>query len=135
VFEQNNADSEGGAIFNVASSPVITNSSFVQNNAKDGGAILNMGAESDEMTTADSLFCDNDPNAISGDYIDNGGNIFDDLCNPADLTGDNTVDIADLLTLLGEWGECADPDNCPADLDGDGTIGVSDLLTLLANWG
>jgi hypothetical protein len=54
---------------------------------------------------------------------------------PGDLDGDGVVGVADLLTLLGAWGPCADPQNCPADLDGDGVVGVADLLILLANWG
>jgi hypothetical protein len=51
-----------------------------------------------------------------------------------DLDDDGLVAVSDLLILLADWGDCADPDDCPADLDGDGTVAVSDLLTLLANW-
>ena len=51
---------------------------------------------------------------------------------PADLDGDDTVGILDLLALLAAWG--ADPGG-PPDFDGDGTVGILDLLTLLANWG
>ncbi len=53
----------------------------------------------------------------------------------ADLDGDGDVDAADLALLLGNWGPCADPDDCPADLDGDGSVGASDLAILLGNWG
>lgn len=55
--------------------------------------------------------------------------------NPADLNGDGTINVADLLILLGAWGECDAPANCPADLTDDGSVGVSDLLALLAKWG
>ncbi len=51
---------------------------------------------------------------------------------PADLNGDSSVGILDLLKLLAVWG--TDPGG-PPDLDGDGTVGILDLLTLLANWG
>lgn len=51
---------------------------------------------------------------------------------PGDIDGDNDVDVTDLLTLLGDWGECPD---CPSDIDGNGSVDVSDLLTLLGNWG
>ncbi|MCH8153138.1 MAG: hypothetical protein IH830_12305 [Planctomycetes bacterium] len=51
---------------------------------------------------------------------------------PADLDGDSSVGILDLLALLAAWG--TDPVG-PPDLDGDGTVGILDLLTLLANWG
>jgi len=54
---------------------------------------------------------------------------------PGDLNGDGVVNVSDLLLLLGEWGTCADPNDCPADLNDDGVVNVSDLLILLANWG
>ena len=53
------------------------------------------------------------------------------LC-PADLDGDGTVGILDLLALLAAWG--TNPGG-PPDFDGDGTVGILDLLTLLAKWG
>jgi hypothetical protein len=51
---------------------------------------------------------------------------------PGDIDGDGEVAVDDLLTLLGDWGDCPD---CPADLDGDGSVTVNDLLILLGNWG
>ncbi|MCH8970248.1 MAG: hypothetical protein IIA66_14155 [Planctomycetes bacterium] len=57
------------------------------------------------------------------------------MLNPADLDGDGSVGVKDLLILLGEWGPCDDCTDCPADLDGDRTVGVKDLLILLGNWG
>ncbi len=53
------------------------------------------------------------------------------LC-PADLNGDGSVGILDLLALLAAWG--SDPGG-PPDFDGDGNVGILDLLTLLADWG
>jgi hypothetical protein len=44
--------------------------------------------------------------------------------------GNGTVATADLLALLGQWGEAG---NC--DLDGSGTVSTSDLLQLLGAWG
>ncbi len=53
----------------------------------------------------------------------------------ADLDGDGSVGILDLLILLTNWGPCPDPpDPCPADLDGDGTVGIFDLLILITSW-
>ncbi|MCH8210153.1 MAG: right-handed parallel beta-helix repeat-containing protein [Planctomycetes bacterium] len=52
----------------------------------------------------------------------------------ADLNGDGSVGVVDLLGLLGGWGPCA-KGCCLADLDLDGAVGASDLLILLANWG
>ena len=51
---------------------------------------------------------------------------------PADLDGDGSVGILDLLALVAAWS--SDPGG-PPDFDGDGTVGILDLLTLLANWG
>ena len=52
-----------------------------------------------------------------------------------DLTDDNRVDGADLVELLGFWGDCVDPDECPPDLDGNGQVDGADLLELLSAWG
>ena len=51
----------------------------------------------------------------------------------ADLNGDGSVGVVDLLGLLGEWGPCA-KGCCLADLDLDGAVGYLDLSLLLANW-
>ncbi len=50
----------------------------------------------------------------------------------ADLDGNGTVGIGDLLIMLAQWGPCG---ACPADLDGSGSVGINDLLDLLAVWG
>ncbi len=51
---------------------------------------------------------------------------------PADLDGDGSVGVTDMLALLAAWG--TNPGG-PPDLDGDGTVGVIDFLSLLASWG
>jgi endo-1,4-beta-xylanase len=51
---------------------------------------------------------------------------------PGDLDGNGAVDIADLATLLADFG-CTT--NCPTDLDGDRNTALSDLVILLANFG
>ncbi len=43
------------------------------------------------------------------------------------------VGVADLLTLLANWGPCADcklPGDCPPDLNDHCSVGVADLLAL-----
>ena len=52
-----------------------------------------------------------------------------DIC-PADIDGDGDVDTADLLTLLGNWGNAGD-----GDIDGNGIVNTADLLALLGAWG
>ena len=49
----------------------------------------------------------------------------------ADLNQDCTVDQADLLLLLGQWGV----GDVPADLNGDSIVGPADLAMLLSHWG
>lgn len=63
----------------------------------------------------------------------------------ADLNGDGTVNVADLLALLTDWGGCPVPcstlgeinvpDTCPADVNRDCTVDVGDLLDMLRAWG
>lgn len=50
-----------------------------------------------------------------------------------DLTGDGTVNGADLSALLGSWGPCMSP--CDADLNADGVVDGSDLTRLISQWG
>ena len=52
---------------------------------------------------------------------------------PADLTGDSSVDGADLAGLLGAWGAVAD--TSPADLDSDADVDGADMAILLSAWG
>jgi hypothetical protein len=54
-----------------------------------------------------------------------------DVGNPADLNGDGSVNVFDLLILLDAWGDCP---GCPSDLDGNGVVDVFDLLILLGSW-
>jgi hypothetical protein len=70
---------------------------------------------------------------FDGGYI-NLGTAFD--CMPADLNCDGVVNVADLLILFDNWGDCADQcDRCTGDLNGDFTVNVADLLILFDNWG
>ncbi|MHC4414821.1 MAG: hypothetical protein ACYS0G_06010 [Planctomycetota bacterium] len=74
-------------------------------------------------------------NTFNGTYQGDGVKCEDITCRPpcrADIDGDGSVGVSDLLALLASWGPCK---GCPADFDGDGNVGVTDLLDLLANWG
>jgi glucose/arabinose dehydrogenase len=51
---------------------------------------------------------------------------------PGDFDGSGSVDVFDLLQLLGAWGDCA---GCVEDIDGNGAVDVFDLLALLGAWG
>ncbi|MHC5007677.1 MAG: C25 family cysteine peptidase [Planctomycetota bacterium] len=50
---------------------------------------------------------------------------------PADLNGDDVVDVSDFLQLLGVWGQSG----VPEDINGDGTVDVLDFLELIGSWG
>ncbi len=54
-----------------------------------------------------------------------------------DGNGDGVVDVVDLLSLLGAWGDCPRPcpPGCTGDLDGDCAVAITDFLALLAAWG
>jgi len=51
----------------------------------------------------------------------------------ADASGDQVVEVLDLLTVLKEWGPCAAC--CLSDFDVSFTVDVTDLLEVLAAWG
>ncbi len=51
---------------------------------------------------------------------------------PADISGDQMVDVRDLLLLLQQWGSGG---GTPSDIDGSGMVDVDDLSLLLAAWG
>ncbi len=65
--------------------------------------------------------------------VDMGCYEFQVIVCPADVTGDGTVDVLDLLAVLAAWGPC-EPD-CPEDINGDGIVDVLDLLEVLSAWG
>ncbi len=52
-----------------------------------------------------------------------------------DLTGDNAIDIMDLLALISAWGSCEGSSPCPGDFDADGSVDADDLLALLNAFG
>ena len=78
---------------------------------------------------------DTDPQSVVEAGVDGVQLLSIDCGVLGDIDGDGEVGVSDLLILLGEWGPCADCNDCPADLDGDCVVGLSDFLILLANWG
>ena len=51
---------------------------------------------------------------------------------PADITGDGTVGVADILAIIEAWGACS---GCVADINEDGMVSVVDLLEVVGAWG
>jgi len=56
---------------------------------------------------------------------------------PADLTGDDQVNIDDIFAVLGLWGDCPDPcpPYCTGDLTEDCTVNIDDIFAILGMWG
>ena len=49
----------------------------------------------------------------------------------SDLNADGSVNVHDILILIGEWGAS----DSIADLNGDGIVNIHDLLILVGDWG
>lgn len=60
-----------------------------------------------------------------------GDGIPDECGCLADVTGDEVVDVLDLLDVLAAWGASGGPE----DVNGDGIVDVLDLLEVLSHWG
>jgi len=78
------------------------------------------------------LFAPYDAHQVPYPWIDNGGNIIDDICPvhcPADTDGNGVVDVIDLLAVIDGWGTDS------SDMNGDGTTDVLDLLAVIDGWG
>ena len=62
----------------------------------------------------------------------NGDGVPDECQCPYDLDADGTVNVSDLLLVLGDWGPCV---FCPTDVDADGAVDINDLLAIIGSWG
>ncbi|MDY7109651.1 MAG: M14 family zinc carboxypeptidase [Planctomycetota bacterium] len=73
----------------------------------------------------------------SGTSEDLNANGVPDECEClGDMDGDHHVSTADLLTLLGSWGECPDSwGECPWDFNGDHVVDDLDEDILMDHWG
>ncbi|MCH2134717.1 MAG: hypothetical protein MK116_13315 [Phycisphaerales bacterium] len=80
-----------------------------------------------------SYFCGNSHNTIGPDWVDGGGNTFEDDCPdapcPGDLDNDGIVGVNDILALISGWGT---PDG---DVDGDNDTDVNDVLLVISLFG
>ncbi len=60
------------------------------------------------------------------------------VVNPCyeDVDQNGTVDVSDLLTLIGNWGNCPDcTEEIPGDINYDDVVDVTDLLMIVGSWG
>jgi hypothetical protein len=89
---------------------------------------LHFDVTGDEVTFDGVIFVDAAGNPMKVDASDSI--VFAPAC-PSDINGDATVDVIDLLEVVGTWGES----DVPADINGDGVVNVSDLLAVVDAWG
>jgi hypothetical protein len=55
---------------------------------------------------------------------------------PADVDGNGSVGVQDMVNVVLAWGDCPRPPApCPEDVDGDGAVGVGDLVSVVLAWG
>jgi hypothetical protein len=95
----------------------------------DGGATIDDGScDYSCYGCTDQTACNYDPTAT----IDDGSCEFVSCVCPGDFNDDNEINVADLLTLLAEFG-CTQ--NCVTDMNGDGLVNSSDMLTFLSLFG
>ena len=72
---------------------------------------------------------------VNGQLALDLGGVHGDIDRTILLNADGTVDFADMLLVLSNWGDCAAPPTaCLADIDGNGTVGFEDLLEVLSSW-
>jgi hypothetical protein len=52
---------------------------------------------------------------------------------PADVNGDSSININDLLEVIASWGTVGGGN--PADVNDDGIVNIADLLGVISAWG
>jgi hypothetical protein len=90
----------------------------------------------DSIVFFEALFQGKDVDGVTWQDSELMAIAYDD-CDPptscvGDINLDGTVDVLDLLQVIGNWGPCT---SCPADIDGNAVVDVIDLLEVIANWG
>jgi hypothetical protein len=102
-------------------------------------------SNSDSFNGLWSCFPYFDSETIIGSDIERGLFVwkigFPDPCDSplgacaTDVTGDGNVDVADLLGVIDNWGDCGDGTYRPiGDVDGDCCVDVIDLLQIVSEW-
>jgi hypothetical protein len=80
--------------------------------------------------------CDDDGVIDACEQDANYDQVPDDCQCIADLSGNGTVEVNDLLQLIAAWGDPGPhPDSVPEDLNGDMVVDVADLLIVIGAWG
>jgi hypothetical protein len=114
----------------------------------DGRLIATVDLNTVTLGGSNIFFGHSDVNAASAPPSANASALLFTLIDnilvtrPADINGDGSVGVADLLTIISNWGACPAPPNlngCSSDIAptpaGDGNINIADLLFVINNWG
>ncbi|MBT4530630.1 MAG: hypothetical protein HOC27_05445 [Phycisphaerae bacterium] len=150
TFENNHGDRWGGAVMNGGTSvSTFSNCTFSGNSCGDwlgydeAGGIYNQadggGASS---IISNSVFCENSPTHITGQWTDNGDNCQSDACDDcididADCDNDGISDPQEIANGSSDYNQNNVPDECEclADVNGDGSVNTTDILMVIASWG
>lgn len=136
-FDGNATTDDGSCTYGLA---------YYQDSDNDGVGALEMGTTCSSAPPSGTVFLSgdcNDANATVYPGAAGTGLGLDNDCNgvidadeesscPEDVNADGTVSVADVLSVLSEFG-CTS--GCTVDVNGDGNINVSDILALLAAFG
>ncbi|MHC5028424.1 MAG: beta-propeller fold lactonase family protein [Planctomycetota bacterium] len=86
-----------------------------------------------------STVCSADPFCCDNGWDDSCIAAADELCGvpcPADVDGDGSVTVLDLIEVIVAFGVCPGaPIVCPADVTGNGEVDVEDLVLVITFWG
>jgi len=134
----------GGMRANNGSTITLYSTAIHDNTGSNGGGIF-IDAGNATISATGSTLCGNIPqNIAGGGWDDLGGSCEAENCDDtdengipdecesgceADLNSDGSVNIHDILLMVGAWNEES------GDITGDGTTNIHDLLLLLAEFG
>jgi len=148
IFTDNTAGSNGGGMGNSNSNATLTDTTVCGNTPDQiyGDWTDNGGNTIEDVCTTIGACCvdfsDGCYNvseltclAGSGTWLGpktvcDDGECKSPICE-ADIDGNGSVDVGDLLAVIDAWGQV----HSPADVNQDGIVDVSDLLMVVGNWG
>ena len=133
VALDNQAMGEGGFLSLLESTVHLDHATIKRNESSNTGGIHS--SPTSNSLLVNTTVCDNTVTQIGGPWIDNGMNCIGTRCDQcscqADLNGDDVVNGADLVAVIGAWGNTSGPE----DLNGDGIVDSADLTMVLGSWG
>ncbi|MCH2142395.1 MAG: right-handed parallel beta-helix repeat-containing protein [Phycisphaerales bacterium] len=132
TIQTNTASVAAGGVLSQSSGMTMDDCVISGNVSPIGGGGL-VAENTPVPTLSNTSVCHNRPSQAEGTWTDGGGNSIQSRCDSScmDVDGDADVDTADLVILVGYWGQ----QDAICDLDGSGQVEMSDLLLMLEDWG